>query len=130
MGAAFPSYVARRLIAAGKKACCPSGKTRLGVLLEYVWSAECLLCATIRTKVARPFHALIRLTAWPRRQSQRTNDAQVEAHVAMYTAEAEEQLLDGGPDFVLDAIDNIDTKVRRAWDFGNLRMCPRWAIKK
>ena len=37
--------------------------------------------------------------------------AQVEAHVAMYTEEAEEQLLGGNPDFVLDAIDNIDTKV-------------------
>lgn len=29
----------------------------------------------------------------------------------MYTEEAEEQLLGGNPDFVLDAIDNIDTKV-------------------
>lgn len=29
----------------------------------------------------------------------------------MYTAEAEEGLLAGNPDFVLDAIDNIDTKV-------------------
>ena len=29
----------------------------------------------------------------------------------MYTEEAEEQLLAGNPDFVLDAIDNIDTKV-------------------
>ncbi len=29
----------------------------------------------------------------------------------MYTAEAEESLLAGKPDFVLDAIDNIDTKV-------------------
>lgn len=29
----------------------------------------------------------------------------------MYTAEAEEQLLGGQPDFVLDAIDNIETKV-------------------
>lgn len=36
---------------------------------------------------------------------------QVEAHVTMYTEEAEEQLLGGNPDFVLDAIDNIDTKV-------------------
>lgn len=30
----------------------------------------------------------------------------------MYNAEAEEQLLGGAPDFVLDAIDNIHTKVR------------------
>ena len=29
----------------------------------------------------------------------------------MYTEAAEEQLLGGSPDFVLDAIDNIDTKV-------------------
>lgn len=29
----------------------------------------------------------------------------------MYTEAAEEQLLGGDPDFVLDAIDNIDTKV-------------------
>jgi hypothetical protein len=29
----------------------------------------------------------------------------------MYTAEAEEALLSGSPDFVVDAIDNIDTKV-------------------
>ena len=31
--------------------------------------------------------------------------------MAMYTEEAEEELLGGRPDFVLDAIDNIDTKV-------------------
>jgi len=31
--------------------------------------------------------------------------------VAMYTEEAEEALLGGHPDFVLDAIDNINTKV-------------------
>lgn len=35
----------------------------------------------------------------------------MEPVVAMYTAEAEEELLGGSPDFVLDAIDNIDTKV-------------------
>ena len=39
-------------------------------------------------------------------------EAQVEAVVEMYTTEAEERLLGGSPDFVLDAIDNIDTKVR------------------
>ena len=38
-------------------------------------------------------------------------EADVEAINAMYTEEAEEQLLAGRPDFVLDAIDNIDTKV-------------------
>ena len=38
-------------------------------------------------------------------------EAEVEAINAMYTEAAEEQLLGGKPDFVLDAIDNIDTKV-------------------
>eukprot|EP00891_Asterochloris_glomerata_P009130 jgi/Astpho2/9130/e_gw1.00134.3.1_t len=38
-------------------------------------------------------------------------EGRVEAVNAMYTAEAEEQLLGGQPDFVLDAIDNIETKV-------------------
>ncbi len=37
--------------------------------------------------------------------------AEIEAVVEMFTAEKEEQLLSGSPDFVLDAIDNIDTKV-------------------
>lgn len=35
----------------------------------------------------------------------------VDARVSMYTADKEEELLAGSPDFVLDAIDNIDTKV-------------------
>ena len=35
----------------------------------------------------------------------------MEAVRAMYSEESEEQLLGGSPDFVLDAIDNIDTKV-------------------
>ena len=38
-------------------------------------------------------------------------EAEVDARVAMYSKEAEEELLEGKPDFVLDAIDNIDTKV-------------------
>ena len=38
-------------------------------------------------------------------------EAEVDARVAMYSAEAEEELLAGSPDFVIDAIDNIDTKV-------------------
>lgn len=38
-------------------------------------------------------------------------EAALEACVEMYTPEAEERLLGGRPDFVLDAIDNIDTKV-------------------
>jgi tRNA A37 threonylcarbamoyladenosine dehydratase len=29
--------------------------------------------------------------------------------------EREEELLGGAPDFVVDAIDNIDTKVRAVW---------------
>ncbi len=38
-------------------------------------------------------------------------EAEVEAINAMYTEAAEEQLLGGKPDYILDAIDNIDTKV-------------------
>lgn len=38
--------------------------------------------------------------------------AEVEAVVSMCTADNIEQLLSGQPDFVLDAIDNIHTKVR------------------
>ncbi|CAL5228157.1 g11237 [Coccomyxa viridis] len=38
-------------------------------------------------------------------------EAEVDARVAMYSEEAEEELLQGSPDFVLDAIDNIATKV-------------------
>lgn len=37
--------------------------------------------------------------------------ADIEAVVEMYTAEREEELLSGNPDYVLDAIDNLDTKV-------------------
>lgn len=51
-------------------------------------------------------------------------EAQVEALVEMYTPEAEERLLGGSPDFVLDAIDNIDTKVRLCWSAcGGLAGC-------
>lgn len=38
-------------------------------------------------------------------------EACVEARVMMYTPEVEADVLAGSPDFVLDAIDNIDTKV-------------------
>ncbi len=38
-------------------------------------------------------------------------EARVEALVQMYTAEDEDALLDGSPDYVIDAIDNIDTKI-------------------
>eukprot|EP00873_Tetraselmis_striata_P028405 jgi/Tetstr1/448669/TSEL_035911.t3 len=38
-------------------------------------------------------------------------ETELDVRVEMYTAEAEESLLGGQPDFVLDAIDNIDTKV-------------------
>ena len=38
-------------------------------------------------------------------------EANVEAIVAMYTHEEEDNLLGGSPDFVIDAIDDIDTKV-------------------
>lgn len=45
-----------------------------------------------------------------------TAQADLEAVVEMYTAEREEELLGGPvrPDYVIDAIDNIDTKVRDA----------------
>lgn len=42
-----------------------------------------------------------------------TVQADVEAVVSMCTAENVDQLLQGQPDFVLDAIDNIHTKVRQ-----------------
>lgn len=38
-------------------------------------------------------------------------EAQVEALPVMYTPESEDAVLAGQPDFVLDAIDNVDTKV-------------------
>ena len=38
--------------------------------------------------------------------------AEIECVVEMYTADKEEALLHGNPDFVIDAIDNLDTKVR------------------
>lgn len=38
-------------------------------------------------------------------------EADVEAVNAMYTEDEEERLLGGRPDYVFDAIDNIDTKV-------------------
>ena len=38
-------------------------------------------------------------------------EAEVQAVVAMYTKDQEEALLEGSPDFVIDAIDDIDTKV-------------------
>lgn len=41
--------------------------------------------------------------------------AEVESVVSMCTAENVDQLLLGSPDFVLDAIDNIHTKVGRDW---------------
>lgn len=45
-------------------------------------------------------------------------EARIEACVAMYTQDAEEELLSEQPDFVLDAIDDIDTKARAA-EHGN-----------
>ena len=38
-------------------------------------------------------------------------EAQIDVRVAMYTAADEDEMLSGQPDYVLDAIDNIDTKV-------------------
>ncbi len=39
------------------------------------------------------------------------HQAEVDCVVEMYTADKEEQLLAGNPDYVIDAIDNLDTKV-------------------
>lgn len=38
-------------------------------------------------------------------------ECQVEARAQMFDASAEDELLSGSPDYVLDCIDNIDTKV-------------------
>lgn len=38
-------------------------------------------------------------------------ECQVDARVQMYDSLSEEDILGGNPDFVLDCIDNIDTKV-------------------
>ncbi|XP_068659175.1 tRNA threonylcarbamoyladenosine dehydratase isoform X2 [Aristolochia californica] len=38
-------------------------------------------------------------------------ECQIEAKVMLYDASTEDEVLDGQPDFVLDCIDNIDTKV-------------------
>ncbi|XP_048130372.1 tRNA threonylcarbamoyladenosine dehydratase isoform X3 [Rhodamnia argentea] len=39
-------------------------------------------------------------------------ESSIEAKVLLYDASTEEEILSGNPDFVLDCIDNIDTKVR------------------
>jgi tRNA A37 threonylcarbamoyladenosine dehydratase len=38
-------------------------------------------------------------------------EATIEAMNTMYSSDAEEEVLSGAPDFVVDAIDNIDTKI-------------------
>ena len=38
-------------------------------------------------------------------------ECQIDAQVALYDLSTEEKILSGNPDFVLDCIDNIDTKV-------------------
>uniref|UniRef100_A0A453R9Q1 THIF-type NAD/FAD binding fold domain-containing protein n=2 Tax=Aegilops tauschii TaxID=37682 RepID=A0A453R9Q1_AEGTS len=38
-------------------------------------------------------------------------ECQIEARVQLYDSSAEDEILSGQPDFVLDCIDNIDTKV-------------------
>lgn len=38
-------------------------------------------------------------------------ECQIDARVQMYDTSNEEDILSGQPDFVLDCIDNIDTKV-------------------
>lgn len=45
----------------------------------------------------------------------------IEAKVLLYDAKSEEEILSGHPDFVLDCIDNIDTKVPfPAYEYGFL----------
>ena len=56
-----------------------------------------------------PLHSLSPVSA-PLDPAEIVPEASLEPVVAMYTPEAEEALLAGDPDFVLDAIDNIDTK--------------------
>lgn len=40
-------------------------------------------------------------------------ECQIEARVQLYDSSAEDEILSGQPDFVLDCIDNIDTKVNK-----------------
>lgn len=53
--------------------------------------------------------------------------ADIEAVVEMYTAEREQELLSGNPDYVLDAIDNLDTKV--VWTDSHKALVP-WCCDK
>lgn len=39
-------------------------------------------------------------------------ECQVDAKVMLYDSSSEDEILSGNPDFVLDCIDNIDTKVK------------------
>lgn len=39
-------------------------------------------------------------------------ECQVDAKVLLYDSSSEDEILSGNPDFVLDCIDNIDTKVK------------------
>ncbi|XP_065850034.1 tRNA threonylcarbamoyladenosine dehydratase isoform X2 [Euphorbia lathyris] len=50
-------------------------------------------------------------------------ECHIEAKVLLYDASSEEEILSGNPDFVLDCIDNIDTKV------GLLAACVRRGLK-
>lgn len=45
-------------------------------------------------------------------------EADIDARVTMYTAGSEDDLLSGNPDYVLDAIDNIETKVSLCTEVG------------
>lgn len=38
-------------------------------------------------------------------------ECKIDAQVILYDASSEDRILSGNPDFVLDCIDNIDTKV-------------------
>ena len=53
-----------------------------------------------------------KVDAMERRFKEIMPECEIEACREMYTAESEEKLLAGEPSFVLDCIDNIDTKVQ------------------
>jgi hypothetical protein len=94
---------------------CPSSHLRL----VYLCLCPCLPAFNPPTHVCPLVPVSMPACLPPLRSSFRPADivpeAAVEARVQMYTGEGEEALLGGGPDFVIDAIDNIDTKVWWWW---------------
>ncbi|PKU60361.1 hypothetical protein MA16_Dca020841 [Dendrobium catenatum] len=53
-------------------------------------------------------------------------ECRVEAKVRLYDESSEEEILSGKPDFVLDCIDNIDTKVSICSKLFNIFLCFRY----